>query len=545
MKTKYLFTAAAGLVLGMTSCTGDLDVTPLDPQMVTAEMAYSTDGAYYQGLAKIYSVWAMSGQDGDGSSDIGGLDAGNCQLMRCWWNLNEVCTDEAKNAWGDTWVDAINSISWNTIQNEAIEGAYQRSMFIITLANEYIRQVSDAGIAEKDQYIAEARFCRALAYTVLLDLFRNPPFITDQNFSIAPEPVGISEQYINPTLFNWIASELKEIKANLPAARQGQYGRADQGACDFLLARLYLNGEAWAGENHYSDCIEACKNVIAGGYTLADKYQHIFMADNNQTSKSEIIFPIVYEGAATTTWGGMTFLIKASISRDDTGTQALQGIDDGWDGMRPTGQLVEKFEFADNNNRTAATIKDKRGMFNDEGRSIHITSTPIATFKTEGWGVLKYSNVASDGSVDDNHWPDTDFPLFRLGDVYLMYAEAVLRGGAGGDTKTAVDYINKLRTRGYESAQGNISQSDLNLDFILDERARELYWEGVRRTDLVRFGKFASGYNWDFKGGVATGSNVDKHYIVYPIPTTDRTVNGNLVQNPGYDESADLEASEE
>ena len=184
-------------------------------------------------------------------------------------------------------------------------------------------------------------------------------------------------------------------------------------------------------------------------------------------------------------------------------------------------------------------------MFNDANRSIHITSNPIATFKTEGWGVLKYSNVASDGSVDNNHWPDTDFPLFRLADVYLMYAEAVLRGGTGGDTGTAVQYINALRTRGYESAQGNITQSELTLNFVLDERARELYWEGVRRTDLVRYGLFTSGYNWDFKGGVPTGSNVDSHFVVYPIPTTDRTVNGNLVQNPGYDEAADLEKAAE
>lgn len=545
MKTKYLFIAVAGLLLGVTSCTKDLDVQPLDPNMVTAQVAYNTDEAYLQGLAKIYSVWAMSGQDGDGSSDIAGLDPGNCQLMRCWWNMNEVCTDEAKNAWGDTWVDAINYISWNTMQNEAIEGAYQRSMFIVALANEYIRQAEGASISEKDQYVAEARFCRALAYSVLLDLFRNPPFITDQNFSVAPSPVGDSQNHINPTLFNWIVSELKDIKANLPAARQGQYGRADQGAVDFLLARLYLNAEVYAGENHYSDCIESCKNVIAGGYSLAPNYSNLFKADNNETSNSEIIFPIVYEGAATTTWGGMTFLIKAAISRDEVGVQARQGIDDGWDGMRPTGQFIDKFEFADNNNPTPETIKDKRGIFYNENRSQHITSTPIATFKSEGWCALKFSNKTSYDGVLDDHWCDTDFPMFRLADVYLMYAEAVLRGGAGGNTETAVQYINQLRTRGYNSAQGNITQSDLTLNFILDERARELYWEGVRRTDLIRYGLFTKGYNWDFKGGVPTGSNVDDHFIVYPIPSSDLTVNGNLVQNPGYDAAADVVADSE
>lgn len=535
MKAKYLLSAVLGTALSLSSCVGDLDVQPLDPNVMTGNIAYAEDGAYLKGLLKIYSVWAMSGQDGDGSSDIEGLDAGNCQLMRCWWNLNEVCTDEAKNAWGgDTWVEAVNSIAWNTVQNEAIEGAYQRNMFVIALANEYIRQVSSSSIAEKELYIAEARFCRALSYAVLLDLFRNPPFIHEGNFSIAPAPIGNSEQRTNPELFSWIVNELNECKENLPAAGQGVYGRADKGAADFLLARLYLNAEVYAGEAHYTECIQACKDVMAGGYTLAENYENLFLADNDKTSKSEIIFPIVYEGAATSTWGGMTFLIMASISTDEADIKEYCGVNNGWDGHRATGTFIDIFDFEDENAPTASTILDQRGMFNDAGRSQHITSTPIATFTAEGWQVLKYRNVTSTGTVNNIAWPDTDFPLFRLADIYLMYAEAILRGGTGGDKAAATEYINKLRARGYAGTKGKISEGDLTLNFILDERARELYWEGVRRTDLIRFGKFTTGYNWDFKGGVATGSNVDEKYIIYPIPTSDMTVNGNLVQNPGY-----------
>lgn len=534
MKKKYIFTLAAGALLTYSSCTGDLEVQPLDENVVTAEKAYSSNEAYVQGLLKIYSVWAISGQDGDGSTDIAGLDAGNCQLFRCWWNLNEVSTDEAKNSWGDTWVNAVNSNSWNTIQNEAIEGAYQRTMFIVSLSNEFIKQVDASSHPLKAQLKAEARFCRALAYSVLLDLFRNPPFITEANFSIAPAPVGDSQARKNPTLFNWIVNELNELKSDLPAARQGTYGRADQGAADFLLARLYLNGEVYAGESYYSECIEACKRVISSGYSLSPIYENLFLADNDKTSKDEIIFPIVFDGAATSTWGGMTFLIMASVSGENTAMKDYKGVNAGWDGMRPTGQLIDKFEYDNDAVPTAATIKDKRGMFSDEGREQHITTTPIGTFKTEGWEAIKFRNQTSTGEVINNAWPDTDFPMFRLGDVYLMYAEAVLRGGSGGDTGTAVEYINALRGRGYTGTRGNISQSDLNLNFILDERARELYWEGTRRTDLIRFGVFTNGYNWDFKGGVATGSNIDEKYILYPIPTSDLTVNGNLVQNPGF-----------
>ena len=532
MNKKYIFAAIAGATLLFSSCTGDLDVKPLDPNVMTAEKAYaSSDDAYLMGLLKIYSVWAMSGQDGEGSSDISGLDPGNCQLMRCWWNLNEVSTDEAKNAWGDTWVEAVNFNAWNTIQNEAIEGAYQRSMFIIALANEYIRQVGESNIAEKNQYIAEARFCRALAYSVLIDLFRNPPFITENNFSVAPAPIGNSADRTNPELFNWIIQELNDCEADLPAARQGIYGRADQGAAEFLKARLYLNGEVYAGNKYYT----ACKNIINAGYSLASNYEDLFLADNDQTCKSEIIFPLVFDGANTKTWGGMTFLIMASTSGEESDIKSYRGVNAGWDGMRPTGQFVDIFEFDNDAAPSAASIKDERGMFNDAGRSQHITTTPKGTFTSEGWEVLKFRNVTSNGIINDNAWPDTDFPMFRLGDVYLMYAEAILRGGSGGEKGTALGYINDLRKRGYHSAFGNITESDLTLDFVLDERARELYWEGVRRTDLIRFGKFAKNYNWDFKGGVPTGVNIDDLYILYPIPTTDLTVNGNLVQNPGYD----------
>lgn len=547
MNKNYILSVAAGALLTLSSCTKDLDVKPLDPNVMTAELAYaSSEDAYLRGLNKIYSVWAMSGQDGDGSSDISGLDAGNCQLMRCWWNLNEVSTDEAKCAWsGDTWVPAINNIAWSTMQNEAIEGAYQRCMFIVALANEYIRQVSDASFTEKNQYIAEARFCRALAYSVLLDLFRNPPFITESNYSIAPAPVGDREARINPTLFNWIVTELNECKANLPAAGTGVYGHADQGAANFLLARLYLNGEVYAGEDHYTDCITACKEVIKSGYSIVANYENLFLADNNQTSKSEIIFPVVYDGFSTTTWGGMTFLIMASIDAEEADMKSYKGVNNGWGGMRPTGQFIDIFDFTDDANPTPETIKDARGMFDNTNRSQHITTNPLSTFKTEGWEVMKYRNVTSTGgAATTDAWPDTDFPMFRLADVYLMYAEAVLRHGTGGDTGTAVGYINDLRKRAFTGTTGNISQSDLTLDFILAERARELYWEGTRRTDLIRFGKFTKDYNWDFKGGVPTGTNVDDHYIIYPIPATDLTANGNLKQNPGYEAESETVTAE-
>jgi hypothetical protein len=531
MKAKYLLSLFSGLALILSSCVGDLDVEPLDKNVVTGEVAYSDPASYTKGLMKIYSVWTMSGQEGEGSTDIENLDPGNAQLLRSWWNLQEVSTDECKVAWAnDTWVPEINNMTWSNAKNESIEGVYQRCMFIVALVNEYLKQVDNAPAdVNPAQLRAEARFCRALAYSVLMDQYARPPFITENNYSVAPEPLSRGE------LFDWIVTELAEMENDLPAARQGVYGRADQGVVNALLARLYLNAEVYAGKAMYTECITACNRVISSGYAPTADYSNLFKADNNIVAKDEIIFPICYDGAATKTWGGMTFLICASRGGSEWVLET-DGLSAGWDGTRSTQNLVNKFAFADNNNKTDANILDKRGIFYSAGRSIEITTTPLGTFTSEGWAVYKFKNVKSDGSLGtDPQFPDTDFPLFRLADVYLMYAEAVLRGGTGGDKNTALGYVNLLRRRGYGDDSGAISSNQLTTDFILDERSRELYWEGTRRTDLIRYGLYTSGsYRWPFKGGVVDGVAVDATRNIFPIPVTDLSVNGNLEQNPGY-----------
>ena len=175
---------------------------------------------------------------------------------------------------------------------------------------------------------------------------------------------------------------------------------------------------------------------------------------------------------------------------------------------------------------------DRRAMFHTDGQTLDIDN--IFEF-TNGYAVTKFSNLTS-GGVRGSHdtFVDTDFPLFRLADIYLMYAEAVLRGG-GGSASRALQVVNDLQTRAYTDASANLSADELTLDFILDERARELYWEGTRRTDLIRFGKFTGGeYLWPWKGNVKEGTTVDSHYKLFPIPASDLGANPNLQQNPGY-----------
>lgn len=547
MKMNYIKTIILTSAMSMMcSCIGDLDVMPLDPNVMTSEDAYSTPEGYIQGLKKIYSVWALSGQDNAGASDLEGMDAGNTVLLRCWWTLQENTTDEAKCAWGDSWVSQVNSIIWNTAEVEPMEGLYHRAMYIVSLVNDYLKQLPNApeGV-DRERYNAEARFCRALAYYVLMDAFGNPPFATEETGSSLPEQIKRSD------LFDWIEGELNTIKPSLPEMTD-EYGRADQHCVDFLLARMYLNSEVYTGTKRYTDCITACNNIItSNSYELADDYSELFMADNgeNADARKEIIFPVIADGNTTQSYG-IGAIILGSRSGSE-GTVENYGCNGGWDGFRATGNLIRAFNYdAEESAWTADNINsfDNRAIFYSEGRSLDITTSAIGTFTEEGWAVYKYSNLNSDGTPGKNTtFPDTDFPLFRLGEVYLMYAEAVARGGEGGSTSKAIEYIQNLRKRAnttYSEVTENwltentsVSGSTASVAYgnILNERCRELYWEATRRTDLIRFGLFTSNsYTWTEKGGVISGVGVDDKYNLFPIPVSDISVNSNLHQNEGY-----------
>ena len=176
---------------------------------------------------------------------------------------------------------------------------------------------------------------------------------------------------------------------------------------------------------------------------------------------------------------------------------------------------------------------DSRNMFHTDEQTLEIED-PFNF--GDGYAVAKWRNVDTNGNQGKDasgNFVDTDFPMFRLADAYLMYAEAALRGG-GGDAGTAVTYINMLRARSYGNNSGNISAGELSLDFVLAERSRELFWEGHRRTDLIRFGQFSDQGVWPWKGGVMEGKTTESFRDIYPIPSADMNANPNLTQNPGY-----------
>ena len=385
-----------------------------------------------------------------------------------------------------------------------------------------MRQTTDQKLAERNvspelktqikSMRAQARVLRAMAYYFMMDLYGNIPYI--------PEDAGVGaylpEQKNRTFFFTYIESELKAAEIDLPAYNASNYGKVTVPVSYMLLTELYMNAEVYIGKSEYTEALTNINKIVAAGYSLEPEYKNLFNADNNLSK--EIIYSLVYDGQRATTYGGTTYLCAASYKSDMNPLDNF-GFSQAWSGIRSKETLSNKF-----------IGNDLRAMFYKTDRTKE--TTQWADFN-QGWSVTKYSNKNRDGSNgSSNVFADTDFPIYRLGDVYLLYAEAVLRGGSGGTMGQALNYVNMLRIR---AGAAQISTSDLNLNFLLDERSRELYWEGHRRTDLIRFGKFTKDYNWPWKNGVYSGTpNISEKYKLYPLPATEISANPNLKQNPGY-----------
>lgn len=519
---KAMAAAAALLFLGAAGCT-DLTVEP--KSTVTEANIFNDPSSYRSFVARIYAGLAVSGQQGpSGRADISGIDEGFSQYLRLLWEAEELPTDEAVIGWGDVGLPEMNTQTW-AVDNSFVIAMYYRIFFQVGMANEFLRQTTDEKLtarghtgtalrAEIATYRAEARFLRALSYWHGIDLFGNIPLVTEA------DPLGSTppQQATRAEIYNFVVSELVDIQDDLPVAGAANYGRATRPAASMLLAKLYLNAEVYSGTPNYTGALTAAQAVIAGPYTLDNNYKEIFLADNN--TSPEIIFAVTQDGLRTQTWGGMTFLVHASCGGNMDASQS--GIDGCWWGLRLKPQAYNRFTAGDTR---AAT-------FFTNGQTVAVTS--IGDFAA-GIPNAKYKNVTSTGAPGSHPTHvDTDFPMFRLADAYLIYAEAHLRGG-GGSAAQALTYVNALRQRAYGNANGNITGAQLTLDFILDERGRELLWEGHRRTDLVRYGRFTGGsYLWAWKGGTQAGSATNAFLNLFPIPFNELSANPNLTQNPGY-----------
>jgi hypothetical protein len=524
------------------SCSKKLDLFPQND--LTPDKAYADAAAYKNVLAKVYGSLALGGngglaQDGVGNPDISGnLDEGSqISFIRPFFNCQELPTDEAMCGWNDQTIKDYHSLKW-TKSDPFLKGMYARPIWNITLINEYLRESTDEklssrGITGADaedirKARAEVRFLRAFNYWVMMDLFGKSTFITEANVVGTDLPGEISRA----DLFKYIVEELKAVEADLAPVKTAIYGRVDRGAAWALLARVYLNAQVYTGTAKWSEAATYAKKVIDGGYSLRPQYSHLFMADNDK-QKDEFMFAIQCDGATLKSYGNTTFIVNAASANDKA--DFFQGGSSGWKGYVATKGLADLFPDLSGNT-------DKRALFTTSvygTNNLAITSLDQDILFEGGLHIKKFVNKRTDGleirDVSQRTFADIDFPLFRLSEMYLIYAEAVLRGASTGDLGTALTYVNNIRTRAFGGNSGNITSGQLNLQFILDERGRELYWEGHRRTDLVRYNQLTTGtYIWPWKGGVSSGTAVDSKYNVFPIPASVLSSNPNLTQNAGY-----------
>lgn len=541
---KHIAWIAAGASMLFTACIGDLDTLPLNPSDSTSETVYGADeSGYIAGLTKLYFNFVSNE-----TTDLQVSDAGASELVRAFWTVQEVTSDACKCAWeNDAWVRAMNTNTWSDADNDATYAVYARTLQGIAYTNEYLRQtasdrLSDRGVSSElaakiQGFRAEARFLRAYFYWMALDVFGDVPFTTENS----PFGGGVNpKQASRKDVFDYCISELTALAADdspMPAARSN-YPRADKGAVLGLLARMYLNAEVYTGTPMWQEAKDACEDIFTMGYSLCPEYADLFRGDNgeNPEALNEVLFGISYDAEQTQSYGGTSYLTLAAIAATDvSSTQMINGVNNGWGGIRVPYEYVEKYFNVRNADYSAGTydVNDKRGrMFYIKGRSESMDGALYVFLN--GWSCLKFNNIPHNMDQDSylataasKAYSDIDFPMIRLGEIYLIYAEACMNLG---QANTALPKVQDLAARAGVTAPTSITQ-----EWLIEERARELMWEGHRRTDLIRYGKFtSSSFLWTYKGGSFSGQGFDDHMKIFAIPASELASNPELHQNPGY-----------
>lgn len=510
------------------SCTDDLEVRSEDERFFSEDEFYSLPGAYEKAIAGVYSNLVITGPNGPESSNLGGINAGFSQYMRVWWYFQNMTTDETIWSYeaNDLGTRELNRTSWDG-NNPFFRGFYSRAMYQVALCNEFLRQSTDAKLnsrtvtaAERQEiakYRVEARALRAMAYYHLMDTFGQATFLTEANQVGENGPA-----YNRAQLFDFIESELLEVLPSLYAPNAAPYGRVDQGFARMTLAKIYLNANVYTGQAKNQECMNIL-DPIMGSYSLEPVYRNNFNADNHNSN--EMIFAVPSDGVRMQSYSAITVIMNGQVGNIEENGLDFGVSQAGWGGaLRVRKQFVEKFNGSE-------YTTDTRNTIISAGRPIDIANVEA---RDQGYVIAKFSNKTAAGvNGSDQTFPDTDYPMYRLADAYLMYAEAQVRKD-GTANSTSLGYINALRTRA-NNPNNNLTAADVTLNFLLDERSRELYWEGHRRQDLIRFDRFTGGsYNWAWKGNAINGLSIPSHMKVFPFHPATLGSNPNLTQNPGY-----------
>lgn len=539
---RIIYIAAAILT---TACINDLDTLPLNKTEPISEYVYGKDeNAYLSGLGRLYFQFVSNDL-----TDLQQMDGGASEVIRAFWSVQETTADAAKCSWeNDAWVRALNTNTWSEVQNDAVYAVYVRTLQGIAFVNEYLRQTTPERLAargvseELGQKIVgfrdEARFIRAYLYWMAIDCFGSVPFTTENS------PFGgtyFPEQARRSDIFDFCVSELTYLMSEESGLMQPRsaYPRADKGAAAGLLARLYLNSEVYTGIGRWAEAKAVCESIYGMGYALCPDYAALFRGDNgeNPLVRGEMLWAVDYSDDHTQSYGGTSYILSATLaSTDITDESRPNGQRNGWAGLRVPYEYVSRyFDVSGQDYRTGTyEVRDKRGeVFYIKGREESMEGA-LYSFMN-GWSCLKFNNIPI-GQTNESYLPvsalknfsDVDFPMIRLGEIHLIYAEACMHLGASG---TALPKLRELSERA-----GVDPPSEITQEFLVAERARELMWEAHRRTDLIRYGLYHTDrYLWPYKGGDSFGGQAFPEYkCLFSIPPTELAANDRLVQNPGY-----------
>ncbi len=560
------------LASSMSSCMNDLDKGNINPN-VQSEPDVT---ALY---SKCYACLVLEGMDGSADFTVESGKEGETVLIRTLFNANVLSSDESICWWTDGGI-AEYGLNESTPSSDAIRFLYYRLITDISYCNHYLEL--DAAQADPTK-LAEVRFIRAYLYSQMLDLFGDPSFIPAISTEMPKQAHAYNEKFDasqtytraqllamgREFLFNWVVNELKACEANLMDAQpktdsDPNYGRVDKAAAWLMLSRMYLNAGTYLNDNgqdnpYWAEALSYAEKVINSPYALFDDskisaqakangyrpYDLLFMGDNGSNGAScEAIFPLLQDGKTTKAWGGSKFFVAALWNAE---MATVTGKDAGctnaaWAGMRARPQLIEKFTNKPESfvGKTSAEIRamniDDRAIFWGVGKDLECFPNDATGFQ-HGLTSPKWSNnYSTGGTPHGTEDVDIDFFLLRKAEAYLNAAEADMHI-SGESSPKAKQYLDLIRSR----AHATTTISNYTLNDVLDERAREFYFEGVRRTDLIRFNQFGGinvQYGWQGKGGNEsyTGAPFEKFRNVYPIPSAEIMANSNLTQIDGYNE---------
>ena len=545
-------------VVSLTACVHNLNTKPIDPNSSTS---FNQDRMF----TKCYSCMAVIGQsDPGGDSDVEDMDAGMSGFYRTIWYCNDLTTDEAFWIWDDPESRGLPTTDW-TGSSDMIRGIYTRLNLNIKYCNHYLKYASRESEEDLNR-IAEVRWIRAFHVFYLMDMYLYAPLITEES-SEFPHFLPRHE------IYEWLVTELQDVITLLPAQRVEKY-RVGKAAAQLLLARVYLNADVynkynkeWVSGKTWQKAYDAATAVINDNPQHAlvtqkvvhdttnfvySAYQQLFMGDNHRDEvMKEAIFQIYQDGIYTQSHAGANFLIAGPR----IGGMTAWGIEAEWHALRTSPTLIDKFLKPHKIDRATATemiynefdmpaqLKDDRAIFCSDGmntaEAINFNLTGAMGIGAnsnfyESWAGVKFTSVYSTASLPKNSprqstsWADTDIPLLRLAEAYMIQAEALFRLG---DKTGALSIINNtIRARA-----NAIPLTSLDEETLLDEWSREFYFEGRRRIDLVRFGRFFGPesdmyrYHWEGRMGKPDAqpfvTGTPDYMNWFPVPSEDKRAN--------------------